>query len=103
MFLFFSLVREGGGGEWGEGRDHLKCLRLQPGAGAGEKLFNEEGVIINFISAKPSNNTSPTTPQKNIRVPRTVKYQTKQSKWLKYIQCTITDYDLIEVIIMFLI
>ena len=54
MFLFFSSC-EGGG----EGRGNLKCLRLQPGEGAGEKLSNEEGVIIYFISAKPSNPTSP--------------------------------------------
>ena len=66
MFVFFSFVGEGGGGEGrggrGEGRGHLKCVRRQPGAGAGEKLSNEEGVIINFISVKPSNPTSPTTP-----------------------------------------
>ena len=59
MFLFFSLVGEG---EGEGGRGHLKCLRLQPGAGAGEKLSNEEGVITNFISAKPSNPTTPPTP-----------------------------------------
>ena len=66
MFLFFSLVGEGEG-EGEGGRGHLKCLRLQPGAGAGEKLSNEEGVIINFISAKPSNPTSPPYPIKKIK------------------------------------
>ena len=55
--LNVSFLFSCGGG--GEGRDNLKCLRLQPGEGAGEKLSNEEGVIIYFISAKPSNPTSP--------------------------------------------
>ena len=64
MMIFFSFVGEGGGRG---SRGHLKCLRLQPGKGAGEKRSNEEGrggVIINFITnnAKPSNPTSPHTP-----------------------------------------
>ena len=58
MFFFTCLLdlimREWRGG--GGGRDHLKCLRLQPGGRAGEKLSNEEKLITNFItnSAKPS-------------------------------------------------
>ena len=50
--MFFSFFCVGGG------RGH------QPGEGTGEKLANEEGVIINFItnSDKPSNPISPPAP-----------------------------------------
>ena len=90
--LSVSFLFSCGGGGRGEGRGHLKCLRLQPGAGAGEKL-SKRGSLLILLVLKAIKAHKPHHSIKKYRVPRTVIYQTKQSKWLKYIQCTITGYS----------
>ena len=60
--MFFFLFSCGGGGG---GRGHLKCLRLQPGAGAGEKLSNEKGVIIILLVLSHQTPPGPLPHKKN--------------------------------------
>ena len=67
MFLFFSFVGEERGRGGGASRGHLKCLRLQPGKGVGEKSANEEGAIINFIMNMLSHQTPPVPTIKKIK------------------------------------
>ena len=63
--LSVSFLFSCGEGGRGEGRGHLNCLRLQPGAGAGEKL-SKRGSLLILLVLKAIKPHQPHHPIKNI-------------------------------------